>query len=43
MLSPIPTNKDMDEFYKDFHVLKKRVKEHSKRMDCLEEMPLPRE
>jgi polyhydroxyalkanoate synthase subunit PhaE len=24
---PIPTNKDMDELYKDLHVLKKRVKE----------------
>jgi polyhydroxyalkanoate synthesis regulator phasin len=24
---PIPTNKDMDELYKDLYILKKRVKE----------------
>ena len=40
---PIPTNKDMDELYKEFHVLKKRVREHSKRMDRLEEATLPQE
>ena len=33
---PIPTNKDMDELYKEFYVLKKRMWEHSKRMDQLE-------
>ena len=40
---PIPTNKDMDELYKEFHVLKKRVREHAKRMDRLEEAILPQE
>lgn len=33
---PIPTNKDMDELYKEFYILKKRVWEQSKRMDQLE-------
>ena len=34
---PIPTNKDMDELYKEFYVLKKRMWEYSKRIDQLEE------
>jgi len=29
---PIPTNKDMDELYKDLHILKKRVKELERKM-----------
>jgi len=33
---PIPTNKDMDELYKDFYNLKKKVKELSKRIEELE-------
>ncbi len=40
---PIPTNKDMDELYKEFHVLKKRVREHAKRMERLEEAIIPQE
>ncbi|EFK97750.1 PHA synthase subunit [sediment metagenome] len=40
---PIPTNKDMDELYKEFHLLKQRVREHAKRMDRLEEAILPQE
>ena len=40
---PIPTNKDMDELYKEFHVLKKRVREQDKRLDRLEEAILPQE
>ncbi len=38
---PIPTNKEMDELYKDFHILKKRVRELSKRMDQWEEEIVP--
>jgi hypothetical protein len=38
---PIPTNKEMDELYKEFHALKKRVREHSKRMDQWEEAAVP--
>jgi len=30
---PIPTNKDMDELYKDLHHLKKKVRELSKKVD----------
>jgi class III poly(R)-hydroxyalkanoic acid synthase PhaE subunit len=33
---PIPTNKEMDELYKEFHVLKKTVKEMAKRLKKLE-------
>ncbi|WP_373500581.1 poly(R)-hydroxyalkanoic acid synthase subunit PhaE [Desulfococcus sp.] len=40
---PIPTNKEMDELYKEFHVLKKRVREQDKRLDRLEEAILPQE
>lgn len=40
---PIPTNKDMDELYKEFHVLKKRVREQDKRLDRLEEETIPQE
>jgi polyhydroxyalkanoate synthesis regulator phasin len=29
---PIPTNKDMDELYKDLYLLKKRVKELEKKV-----------
>jgi hypothetical protein len=38
---PIPTNKDMDELYKEFYILKKRVWEQSKRMDQLEASIVP--
>lgn len=31
---PIPTNRDMDEVYKDLYLLKKKVNELSKRMDA---------
>jgi hypothetical protein len=31
-LLPIPTNKEMDELYKEFHLLKKRVKELEKQI-----------
>jgi len=30
---PIPTNKDMDELYKDFYLLKKKVRELSKKLE----------
>jgi len=33
---PIPTNRDMDELYKDFYNLKKKVKELSKKIEELE-------
>lgn len=33
---PIPTNKEMDELYKEFHVLKKTVKEMAKKVKKLE-------
>jgi uncharacterized coiled-coil DUF342 family protein len=33
---PIPTNKEMDELYKEFHVLKKTVKEMAKKIKKLE-------
>jgi class III poly(R)-hydroxyalkanoic acid synthase PhaE subunit len=33
---PIPTNKDMDELYKDFYHLKKKVRELSKKIEELE-------
>lgn len=33
---PIPTNKEMDELYKEFHVLKKTVKEMAKKLKKLE-------
>ena len=32
---PIPTNKEMDELYKDFYLMKKKVKELSKKLDEL--------
>jgi class III poly(R)-hydroxyalkanoic acid synthase PhaE subunit len=35
---PIPTNKDMDQLYKEFHVLKKTVKEMAKKLKKLESM-----
>jgi class III poly(R)-hydroxyalkanoic acid synthase PhaE subunit len=35
---PIPTNKEMDELYKEFHVLKKTVKEMAKKVKKLELM-----
>ncbi len=34
-LLPIPTNKEMDELYKEFHVLKKRVKELEKQIKVM--------
>jgi polyhydroxyalkanoate synthesis regulator phasin len=33
---PIPTNKDMDELYKDLYLLKKRVKELEKKVKSYE-------
>jgi polyhydroxyalkanoate synthase subunit PhaE len=33
---PIPTNKELDELYKEFHVLKKTVKEMAKKLKKLE-------
>lgn len=35
---PIPTNKDMDELYKEFHVLKKTVREMAKQLKKFESM-----
>ncbi len=35
---PIPTNKEMDELYKEFHVLKKTVKEMAKKLKKFESM-----
>jgi polyhydroxyalkanoate synthase subunit PhaE len=35
---PIPTNKDMDELYKEFYVLKKTVKDVAKRVKKLESL-----
>ena len=35
---PIPTNKEMDELYKEFYVLKKTVKEMAKKLKKLESM-----
>jgi len=32
MLFPVPTNKEMDDLYKEFHILKKRVKELEKKV-----------
>jgi len=29
---PVPTNKEMDELYKEFHLLKKRVNELEKKV-----------
>jgi len=40
---PVPTNKEMDELYKDFHTLKKRVRALTQRMDRWEEMFPPKE
>jgi hypothetical protein len=40
---PVPTNKEMDELYRDFHVLKKRVRALSQRMDQWEETSPPEE
>jgi class III poly(R)-hydroxyalkanoic acid synthase PhaE subunit len=40
---PVPTNKEMDELYRDFHVLKKRVRALSQRMDQWEETSSPEE
>ena len=37
---PVPTNKEMDELYKEFHILKKRMRAMSIRMDQLEESML---
>ena len=34
---PVPTHKEMDALYKEFHALKQRVREHAKRLDRLEE------
>ena len=36
-LLPIPTNKEMDELYKEFHLLKKRVKELEKQIKNVSE------
>jgi polyhydroxyalkanoate synthesis regulator phasin len=36
-LLPIPTNKEMDELYKEFHLLKKRVKELEKQIKVVSE------
>jgi polyhydroxyalkanoate synthase subunit PhaE len=33
---PIPTNRDMDDLYKEFYVLKKKVKEMAKKIEKLE-------
>jgi class III poly(R)-hydroxyalkanoic acid synthase PhaE subunit len=33
---PIPTNRDMDDLYKEFYVLKKKVKEMAKKIENLE-------
>jgi hypothetical protein len=33
---PIPTNREMDELYKEFHALKKTVKEMAKKIKKLE-------
>ena len=30
---PIPTNKDMDDLYKEFYLLKKKVKELEKKLE----------
>jgi hypothetical protein len=30
---PIPTNKDMDELYKEIYLLKKKVRELSRKLD----------
>jgi len=30
---PIPTNKEMDEFYKEFYLLKKKVRELSRKLE----------
>ncbi len=35
---PIPTNKDMDELYKEFYALKKNVKEMAKKIKKLESL-----
>jgi class III poly(R)-hydroxyalkanoic acid synthase PhaE subunit len=40
---PVPTHKEMDELYKDFHILKKRVRTLAKRMDQWEEKFSPEE
>ena len=32
---PVPTNKEMDELYKEFHVLKKTVKEMAREIKKL--------
>lgn len=40
---PIPTNREMDELYKEFNILKRRVREHEQRMARLEEAMAPQE
>lgn len=40
---PIPTNREMDELYKEFNILKRHVREHEKRMARLEEAMPPQE
>jgi polyhydroxyalkanoate synthase subunit PhaE len=36
-LIPVPTHKDMDELYKEFHLLKKRVKELEKQLKIVQQ------
>lgn len=35
MLLPVPTNQEMDELYKEFYILKKRVKELEKKLESV--------